>query len=122
MQDPINHLLNALYTASSAKIATVSIRYSKISERILNIFADEGFILNVSNQVRALIVDLNQNFPIRLLVQCSKPGNPSYISYTNLRRYPWAIVSTRDSLLVWPKYYRGKTKGGLILIGMNQLR
>jgi len=121
MQDPINHMLNALRTASSARRVTAKIRYSKISERILEIFANEGFILNVTQREQDLIVDLNHNFPINSIVQCSVPGNPSYITYNSLRAFSWAIVSNRASLCIWPRTYRGNVKGGLILVGIKRM-
>ncbi len=124
--DPIADVLTKLRNASRAKHATVDVRASRLTERVLDVMKQEGFIRNYKRMgstppTRALKVYLKyaQDRPaLTQLVRISKPGQRVYRKSEDLPRVlgglGMAIVSTSGGVITERDAYRQHVGGEVL--------
>jgi ribosomal protein S8 len=115
----INLFLNSIKTASLANRQYAYVDYSKINVKILDIFLEEGFILNYTLISNGYKVELNHTFPYNKLVSEYTPGNPKYRGKNSIRKnFSWAIITSAKGIEKWPSQKK-ICSGGQVLCGFK---
>lgn len=121
--DTIANMLTAIRNAQAVRKATVNVPYSKMSEAILRIMQDRGFIMGYSKNwkkekkfLEVRLKYINQNGAIRQLRRISTPGRRLYVGYANLHwpRGVVVVISTPQGVLSADEAKRRKLGGELI--------
>jgi small subunit ribosomal protein S8 len=125
MTDPIADMLTRIRNAYLARIDSLTVPYSRIKEKIVNILNSEGYIdsFNISGNKTKKIIELNLKYKKDLpaidgIERVSKPGRRIYVSAYRIPNvlggYGTTIISTNQGIMTGKEAKNKKVGGELI--------
>lgn len=119
--DPISDAIIRVKNGYQVGKETVSLRYSKLVLRLMQLLVKEGYISDVSEKEREIIVTLKYNLRKPAITEVERVSKPSLRVYKGVKDLPRvlnglgiAIISTPKGLLT-DKQAKKEKVGGEVL-------